>query len=83
MWAPSGYLGYEEHDAGSKGIHGTFSFLFDVPSRDVKLCDEHHSFEWFDTSVSDVESRVAIPSNVKHYLTIIRHQIGPLSGSGF
>lgn len=71
--APHGHIGYEEHEAGSKGIHGTHSFLFDVNSKDVKLCDEHHAFMWVDWWVSDLAEHYPMPPNVKKYLTLIRH----------
>lgn len=73
--SPVGFLGYEEHAAGSKGEHGTFSFLFDVASRNVKLCDEHHSFTWVDSWASEVADRFPMPPNVQRYLAMIRHEL--------
>lgn len=70
---PPGFIGYEEHDAGSKGTHGTFSFLFDVASREVTLCGEHHAFMWFDGWASELASTHTVPPNVQRYLTKIRH----------
>jgi 8-oxo-dGTP diphosphatase len=73
---PFRFIGYEEHDAGSKGTHGTFSFLFDVEHRDVRLCDEHHAFEWVDGWASELAGRYPMPPNVVRYLTKIRHEYG-------
>lgn len=73
---PLGFIGYEEHDAGSKGTHGTFSFLFDVDSRDVKLCDEHYKYMWFDGWASELAATHRLPPNVVRYLTKIRHEYG-------
>jgi len=38
--APPGLIGYEEHLAGSKGLHMNFAFVADVASRDLAACDE-------------------------------------------
>ena len=37
---PPGLIGYEEHLAGSKGLHMNFAFIADVPSREIAACDE-------------------------------------------
>jgi 8-oxo-dGTP pyrophosphatase MutT (NUDIX family) len=37
---PPGLLGYEEHLAGSKGLHMNFAFVADVESRALGACDE-------------------------------------------
>ena len=57
--APPGLLGYEEHPAGSKGLHLNFAFVADVASRDVVPNDEIVSFRWVD-SAADVDC----PTNV-------------------
>jgi 8-oxo-dGTP diphosphatase len=72
--SPVGFLGYEEHSAGSKGEHGTFSFLFDVAHRDIKLCDEHHAFVWVDSWAGEVAEKYPMPPNVRRYLAMIRHE---------
>jgi 8-oxo-dGTP pyrophosphatase MutT (NUDIX family) len=43
---PPGLLGYEEHPAGSKGLHLNFCFVADVPSRDLAGCDEFDEVRW-------------------------------------
>jgi len=58
--APPGLLGYEEHPAGSKGLHLNFAFVADVASRDVVPNDEIVSFRWVD-SAADVDC----PANVR------------------
>jgi 8-oxo-dGTP pyrophosphatase MutT (NUDIX family) len=43
---PAGLIGYEEHQAGAKGLHLNFAFVADVPSRDVRACDEFDAVRW-------------------------------------
>ncbi len=43
---PPGLLAYEEHFAGSKGLHMNFCFLADVPSRDVISNGEFSDHRW-------------------------------------
>lgn len=44
---PAGLLGYEEHMAGSKGLHLNFVFVADVP-RDAEVMPNHEfgEFRW-------------------------------------
>ncbi len=44
--SPPGLIGYEEHPAGSKGLHLNFAFVADVPSREVRGCDEFDAVRW-------------------------------------
>jgi 8-oxo-dGTP diphosphatase len=44
--SPPGLIGYEEHAAGSKGLHLNFVFVADVPSRDVRGNDEFDDHRW-------------------------------------
>jgi ADP-ribose pyrophosphatase YjhB (NUDIX family) len=44
--APAGLIGYEEHPAGSKGLHLNFAFVADVPSRTLAACDEYTDVRW-------------------------------------
>jgi 8-oxo-dGTP diphosphatase len=37
---PPGLIGYEEHQAGSKGLHMNFAFVADVTSRGLSACGE-------------------------------------------
>lgn len=57
---PAGYLGYEEHPAGSKGTHMNFSFVADVDSRELRGCDEFDEVRW----VVDASSVSPCPPNV-------------------
>jgi 8-oxo-dGTP pyrophosphatase MutT (NUDIX family) len=59
---PPGLIGYEEHPAGSKGLHLNFAFLADVPSREIRGCDEFDAFRW--TSDAELEG-LDCPRNVK------------------
>jgi 8-oxo-dGTP diphosphatase len=43
---PAGLIGYEEHPAGSKGLHLNFAFVADVPTRDLTACDEYTAVRW-------------------------------------
>lgn len=43
---PAGYLGYEEHQAGSKGLHMNFVFVVDVDGGDVSPNHEFGEFRW-------------------------------------
>lgn len=59
---PPGMLGYEEHLAGSKGLHMNFAFVADVASRDLVPCDEWDGARWVDQG--DLAA-VACPANVR------------------
>jgi 8-oxo-dGTP diphosphatase len=43
---PPGLIGYEEHPAGSKGLHLNFAFVADVPTRALAACDEYTAVRW-------------------------------------
>lgn len=43
---PPGLIGYEEHQAGAKGLHMNFAFVADVASREVRACDEFDAHRW-------------------------------------
>ena len=43
---PLGLLGYEEHLAGSKGLHLNFAFVADVDSRELRSCPEWDAARW-------------------------------------
>jgi 8-oxo-dGTP diphosphatase len=43
---PLGLIGYEEHVAGSKGLHLNFVFVCDVPTMDVVANDEFTAHRW-------------------------------------
>jgi 8-oxo-dGTP pyrophosphatase MutT (NUDIX family) len=57
---PPGLIGYEEHLAGSKGLHMNFAFVADVPHRTLAPCDEWSEARW----VADA-SGVECPENVR------------------
>jgi len=70
---PPGYLGYEEHLAGSKGLHMNFSFVAEVPSDEVKPNEEFAEFKW----VADPGS-VECPRNVRELGRMALHGGQPL-----
>lgn len=43
---PPGLIGYEEHLAGSKGLHMNFAFVADVGTREIHGCDEFDAVRW-------------------------------------
>jgi 8-oxo-dGTP pyrophosphatase MutT (NUDIX family) len=64
---PPGLIGYEEHLAGSKGLHMNFAFVADVPSRAVRACDEYDQFSWVEAAALD---GVECPRNVRELALI-------------
>lgn len=44
--APPGLLGYEEHEAGSKGLHMNFAFVADVEADRVRSNGEFDEHVW-------------------------------------
>jgi 8-oxo-dGTP pyrophosphatase MutT (NUDIX family) len=50
---PPGLIGYEEHPAGSKGLHMNFAFVADVATRDLTACDEYTAVRWVGDPVPD------------------------------
>lgn len=62
---PPGYLGYEEHQAGSKGLHMNFVFVADVDDRaEVTPNHEFVAHRWVDR----VElAKVSSPRNVRQF----------------
>lgn len=62
---PWGYLGYEEHVAGSKGLHMNFVFVADVPDdAQVVPNDEVSDWRWVDR---DELARLQSPVNVRQF----------------
>ncbi len=57
---PDGYLGYEEHRAGSKGLHMNFAFVADVENDAVSANEEFDRYRWVDDP-----GRVECPINVR------------------
>jgi 8-oxo-dGTP pyrophosphatase MutT (NUDIX family) len=59
---PPGLVGYEEHLAGSKGLHMNFAFVADVASRALVACDEFDDHGWFGP---EALASVDCPRNVR------------------
>jgi 8-oxo-dGTP diphosphatase len=70
---PAGLIGYEEHPAGSKGLHLNFAFVADVPTRDLGACEEYTAVRWVGHPVS-----VECPLNVRQ---LVRLALAAPSGS--
>jgi 8-oxo-dGTP diphosphatase len=62
---PSGLLGYEEHQAGSKGLHMNFVFVCEVAlDAEVTPNDEFGAFRWVNRAELD---RLESPLNVRQF----------------
>ncbi|MGE5180562.1 MAG: NUDIX domain-containing protein [Acidobacteriota bacterium] len=61
---PPGLLGYEEHEAGSKGLHLNFVFVCEVASDSVTPNDELVSWRWVDR---DELAKLESPLNVRQF----------------
>jgi 8-oxo-dGTP pyrophosphatase MutT (NUDIX family) len=59
---PPGLIGYEEHRAGSKGLHMNFAFVADVGTRAVHACDEFDAVRWV---TADELVTIDCPRNVR------------------
>ena len=59
---PPGLLGYEEHPAGSKGLHLNFAFVADVDSRDLASCPEWDQARW---ATREELAALPCPENVR------------------
>ncbi|KAK9834650.1 hypothetical protein WJX74_006664 [Apatococcus lobatus] len=64
---PNGFIGYEEHAAGSKGLHMNFCFLADVDTDVIKPNEEFSNIRWVSSS-TEIEDA---PLNVKQILSKI------------
>ena len=62
---PPGLIGYEEHQAGSKGLHMNFVFVCEVPAQaEVVPNDEFAAWRWVDRAeLGQLES----PLNVRQF----------------
>lgn len=62
---PPGLIGYEEHQAGSKGLHMNFVFVTDVAAdATVVPNDEFGEFRWVDRAELE---RLESPLNVRQF----------------
>lgn len=62
---PPGFLGYEEHMAGSKGVHMNFAFVADVPTDQITPNEEFGEFCWVETAEG-----IDCPHNVRQLLDL-------------
>jgi len=62
---PSGLIGYEEHQAGSKGLHMNFVFVAEIAAdAEVKPNDEFGAFRWVNRAELE---RLESPLNVRQF----------------
>jgi 8-oxo-dGTP diphosphatase len=62
---PPGLIGYEEHPAGSKGLHMNFAFVADVATRELTACDEWTEARWLSET-----GGIECPENVRQLLLV-------------
>ena len=62
---PPGYLAYEEHAAGDKGLHMNFAFVAEVDSDAVQNNHEFTSFQWIRVAPSE-----GCPDNVRQLVKL-------------
>ena len=62
---PPGLVGYEEHQAGSKGLHMNFAFVADVASRELAPCDEWSEARWVEDTAG-----LDCPENVRQLVRV-------------
>jgi ADP-ribose pyrophosphatase YjhB (NUDIX family) len=60
--SPPGLIGYEEHLAGSKGLHLNFAFVADVDARELAPCSEWDDARWI---TAEELASVECPLNVR------------------
>lgn len=65
---PRGLLGYEEHPAGSKGLHLNFAFVADVPGAEVVPNEEFGEWRWVRDTVG-----IECPENVRELVAMALH----------
>ncbi len=61
---PPGLIGYEEHEAGSKGLHMNFVFVCEVDGERIVPNDEYAAWRWVNR---DELSRLESPLNVRQF----------------
>jgi len=64
---PAGLIGFEEHLAGSKGLHMNVAFVADVASRELARCDEWDAARWV---TAGELAGVSCPENVRQLAAI-------------
>ena len=62
---PPGLVGYEEHQAGSKGLHMNFAFVADVATRQLSACDEWSEARWVEDAAG-----LDCPENVRQLVRV-------------
>ena len=62
---PPGYLGYEEHVAGAKGLHMNFVFVAEVAANaEIVANHEYSEYRWLDRAELE---RLESPLNVRQF----------------
>jgi 8-oxo-dGTP pyrophosphatase MutT (NUDIX family) len=79
---PAGFLGYEEHQAGSKGMHMNFVFVADVSAgAEVHPNHEFSEYRWVDRAAL---AALSSPVNVREFgfLALDAVPVVPAAGNG-
>jgi 8-oxo-dGTP diphosphatase len=75
---PSGLIGYEEHQAGSKGLHMNFVFVAEVAvDAEVTPNEEFGAWRWIDRAELD---RIESPLNVRQFGILGARRAAGLTG---
>jgi 8-oxo-dGTP pyrophosphatase MutT (NUDIX family) len=61
---PDGLIGYEEHQAGSKGLHMNFVFVAEIVDGEVTPNEEFGAFRWVNRSELE---QLSSPLNVRQF----------------
>lgn len=65
---PPGYLGYEEHQAGAKGLHMNFVFVAEVADgASVTPNHEFSAFRWVSAAELEDADGLSAPLNVRQF----------------
>lgn len=72
LLSPDGFIVYEEHEAGPKGVHMNFAFLLRGYGRDIRPCDEFTEHAW----VTSATEKFPVPQNVHTILERILFRDG-------
>ena len=62
---PLGFIGYEEHSAGSKGLHMNFAFVADVDSEVVTANEEFTDHRWVE-SADDLDCPINVRTQIRY-----------------
>lgn len=68
-----GFIAYEEHSAGPKGLHMNFVFMARTPSTQIELSGEHSDYQWR-TASEWFNSEILLPNVVDNLMEVETHR---------